>query len=171
MAYLPQSVLVQEQKCFGQFHLTVKYVFTLFTLLLGTVSISTQLVGYYHGLLLLRDLDADLLVDKMLSTELLNTHEQDLILSGYSVHQRNWQLLEHVRHLDTESLLKFSKLVQDIWPQIELQLVTGKVQLYGTKCVCTFMTMQKFKYWSNVHLLCIHEIYLSIIFTSSKVSQ
>ena len=64
----------------------------------------------------------------MLSTELLNIHEQEIILSGCSVHQRNWQLLEHVRHLDTESLLKFSGLVQDIWPQIGLQLVTGKVQ-------------------------------------------
>ena len=133
-----------------------------------TVSISTQLVGYYHGLLL-RDLDADLLVDKMLSTELLNTREQDLILSGYSVHQRNWQLLEHVRHLDTESLLMFSGLVQDIWPQIGLQLVTGKVQLYSTMCVCTHDHKILNIGWMFT-CLCIHEMYLSTIFTSSKVS-
>ena len=73
----------------------------------------------------MRDLDADLLVEDMYLADILNVQEQNLILSGYSLHLRNWLLLEHVRHLDSQSLLAFSKLVQDIWPQIGLQLVTG----------------------------------------------
>ena len=93
-------------------------------LLLGDTSHSTLLIGYYHGLLL-RDIDADLLVNEMFSSELLKAHEQSLILSGHSLHHRNWLLLEHVRHLDSHSLLVFSGLVQNIWPQVGLQLVTG----------------------------------------------
>ena len=73
----------------------------------------------------MRDLDADLLVEDMYLADLLNVQEQNLILSGYSLHLRNWLLLEHVRHLDSQYLLAFSKLVEDIWPQIGLQLVTG----------------------------------------------
>ena len=84
------------------------------------------LIGYYHGLLL-RDINADLLVDKMLSTKLLDADEQSLISSGHSLHHRNWLLLDHVQHLDLQSLLVFSELVQDIWPCIGLQLVTGNV--------------------------------------------
>ena len=84
------------------------------------------LIGYYHGLLL-RDIDADLLVDKMLSTKLLNADEQRLVSSGHSLHHRNWLLLDHVRHLDSQSLLIFSELVQDMWPHVGLQLVTGNV--------------------------------------------
>lgn len=92
----------------------------------GAVSNSVILIGYYHGLLM-RDLDADLLVEDMLLADLLNVQEQNLILSGYSLHLRNWLLLEHVRHLDSQSLLAFSRLVQDIWPQVGLQLVTGMI--------------------------------------------
>ena len=84
------------------------------------------LIGYYHGLLL-RNVDADLLVDKMLSTKLLDADEQSLISSGHSLHHRNWLLLDHVRHLDLQSLLVFSELVQDIWPCFGLQLVTGNL--------------------------------------------
>ena len=84
------------------------------------------LIGYYHGLLL-RDINADLLVDEMLSTKLLDADEQSLISSGHSLHHRNWLLLDHVRHFDSQSLLAFSELVQDIWPHIGLQLVTGNM--------------------------------------------
>ena len=109
-----------------KFWLVLIYIimYCLFHILLGTLSNSIILIGYYHGLLL-RDIDADLLVEDMLSAELLNVQEQNLILSGYSLHHRNWLLLEHVRHLDSQSLLVFSELVKDLWPQIALQLVTG----------------------------------------------
>ena len=92
--------------------------------LLGTVSTSVILIGYYHGLLL-RDIDADFLVEEMLSVNLVNSHDRSLILSGHSLHQRNWLLLEHVRHLDSQSLQVFSILVCESWPEIGLQLTTG----------------------------------------------
>ena len=84
------------------------------------------LIGYYHGLLL-GDIDADLLVEEMLPTKLLDADKQSLISSGHSLHHRNWLLLDHVRHFDSQSLLVFSELVQDIRPHIGLQLVTGNM--------------------------------------------
>ena len=91
---------------------------------LGTVSNSIIIIGYYHGLLL-RDIDADLLVGEMLSAELVNVHEHNLILSGHSLHHRNRLLLDHVRHLNSQSLQVFIELVQDVWPEIGLQMITG----------------------------------------------
>ena len=83
-----------------------------------------MLIGYYHGLLL-RDTNADLLISHLYHNELLLTHEQEMISSGHSLHCRNWLLLEHVRHMNPSSLMIFSKLVNDLWPQIGIQLVTG----------------------------------------------
>ena len=91
---------------------------------IGVVSIPTLLIGYYHGLLL-RDIDADQLTDKMCSTGLLTDHQQTIISSCYTVHHRNWLLLEHVRHMDLESLSKFCKLLQEEWPEIGSQLIMG----------------------------------------------
>ena len=88
------------------------------------MSIPTLLIGYYHGLLL-RDVRADLLTDKMCSTGLLTDHEQAAISSGHSVHHRNWLLLEYVRHMDLEILSKFCHLLQEELPEIGLQLITG----------------------------------------------
>ena len=96
----------------------------MYYLLVGAVSIPTLLVGYYHGLLL-RDIDADLLTDKMCSTGLLTADEQSIISSGYTVHHRNWLLLEHVRHMEVQFLLKFCKLVKEEWVEIGSQLNTG----------------------------------------------
>jgi len=92
--------------------------------LVGAVSISTLLIGYYHGLLL-RDINADLLTDKMCSTGLLSVHEQAIISSGHTVHHRNWLLLEYVRHIHQHLLLDFCKLVQEEKPEIGSQLITG----------------------------------------------
>ena len=91
---------------------------------LEILSSSTLLIGYYHGLLL-RDLNADSLIGHLCYNGLLSTHEQNVILSGHSLHYRNWLLLEHVRHMNSSSLMIFSKLVKDLWPQIGIQLVTG----------------------------------------------
>ena len=87
-------------------------------------STSTLLIGYYHGLLL-RDTSADSLMGDLYSIGLLSAQKQNIVLSGHSSHHRDWLLLEHVRHMDSQALLVFSKLVQDIWPQIGMQLVTG----------------------------------------------
>ena len=100
------------------------FCYTIVVINVGTLSDSVILIGYYHGLLL-RDIDADLLVGEMLSAELMNVHEHKLILSGHSLHHRNWLLLEHVRHLDSQSLQVFSELLHDMWPEIGLQLTTG----------------------------------------------
>ena len=88
------------------------------------MSVPTLLIGYYHGLLL-RDIDADLLIDKMCSTGLLADHEQAIISCGHTVHHRNWLLLEYVRLMHLESLLTFCELLQEEWPEISLQLITG----------------------------------------------
>ena len=88
------------------------------------MSISTLLIGYYHGLLL-RDIDADQLTDKMCSSGLLTDHQQTVISSGHTVHHRNWLLLEYVRQLDLEFLLKFCELLREKWPQIGTQLIMG----------------------------------------------
>ena len=91
---------------------------------IGAVSITTLLIGYYHGLLL-RDIDADLLTDKMCSAGLLTVHEQTVISSGHTVHHRNWLLLEHVRHFKLQLLLEFCKLVKEEWVEIGSQLTAG----------------------------------------------
>ena len=88
------------------------------------ISPSTLLIGYYHSLLM-RDINADLLMDKMSSNGLLATHDQKLILTGHSVHQRNWLLLEHVRHMEMQALMKLCEFVQEISPQVGLQLIAG----------------------------------------------
>ena len=88
------------------------------------MSTSTLLIGYYHGLLL-RSMDADLVTDKMCSVGLLTAHERLIISSGSSIYQKNWLLLEHVRHMDVQALRKFCEVVQEVWPQIGLQLITG----------------------------------------------
>ena len=89
-------------------------------------STATLLIGYYHDLLL-RDINADLLTDKMNSAGLLTDTEVSIISSGHSIHHKNWLLLEHVRHMDVEALVTFCELLQKIWPEIGLQLITGIV--------------------------------------------
>ena len=90
----------------------------------GWISHSSLLVGYYHNLLM-RDVNADLLMDKMSLNGLLAVHDQELILTGHSMYQRNWLLLEHVRHMKMEALVKFCEFVQERYPQIGLQLTAG----------------------------------------------
>ena len=88
------------------------------------MSTTTLLIGYYHGLLL-RSIDADMLTDKMCSVWVLTANEQMVISSGHSVYQKNWLLLYHVQHMGTQALSTFCELVQEIWPQIGSQLITG----------------------------------------------
>ena len=94
-------------------------------ILVGAVLIPTLLIGYYHGLLL-RDMNADQLTDKMCSTGLLTDYEQTVISSGHTVHQRNRLLLEYVRRMELKILFEFCKLTLEEWPEIGLQLITGR---------------------------------------------
>ena len=89
-------------------------------------STATLLIAYYHDLLL-RDINADLLTDKMSSAGLLTDTEVSVISSGHSVHYKNWLLLEHVRHMNVQALTTFCELLQEMWPEIGLQLITGIV--------------------------------------------
>ena len=91
---------------------------------LGTLPTSTLLIGYYHGLLL-RDTSADSLISDLYSNGLMTSQELNVILFGHSFHHRNWLLLEHVRHMNSNALLVFSELVNDVWPLIGMQLTTG----------------------------------------------
>ena len=84
----------------------------------------TLLVGYYHGLLL-ETIDADLLKDKLCSIGLLTAHQEVIISSGHSVYQKNRLLLNHVQQMDVQAFLTFSELVQEIWPQVGSQLISG----------------------------------------------
>ena len=87
------------------------------TKLIGMMATPTLLIGYYYGLLM-QSIDADLLTGKMYLVKLLTATECSIISSGHSVHHRNWMLLEHVRHMDVQALVKFCELVQGIWPQV-----------------------------------------------------
>ena len=98
---------------------------------LGILPASTLLIAYYHGLLL-RDTNVDLLMGDLYWNELLTAHQQAIIFSGHSLHHRNWLLLEHVCHMDTQSLSVFSELVKRVWPHIGIQLLTG---MHVTVCV------------------------------------
>ena len=95
-----------------------------FTHHVGWISPSTLLIGYYHSLLI-RDINADLLMDKMSSNGLIAACDQELILTGQDMHQRNWLLLEYMRHTEVQTLMRFCGLVQEISPQVGLQLVAG----------------------------------------------
>ena len=101
----------------------------------GLISPSTLLIGYYHSLLL-RDIDADVLLDKMSTNGLIASHDQELISASHSNHQQNWLLLEHVRHMEMEELVKFCKFVEESSPQLGLQLVTGMEVLWYLVIKC-----------------------------------
>ena len=75
--------------------------------------------------MLLKDMNADSLIVTLYSNGLLTTLELNVILLGHSFHDRNWLLLECVRHMDPQALLAFSELVKEVWPEIGMQLYTG----------------------------------------------
>ena len=107
--------------------------------MVGAVSIATLLIGYYHGLLL-RDIDADLLTDKMCSTGLLTGDEKSVISSGHTVHHRNWLLLELIRHFELQLLLQLCKLVKEEWVEAGSQLTAGKYTCsLGATYMCTYI--------------------------------
>ena len=101
------------------------YVHTVLNVItIATISTSTLLIGYYHGVLT-KEINADALVERMATNEMLSTSDQELISIGHSLHQRNLLLLGCVQHMSTQTLLTFCELVQELYPNIGLQLVTG----------------------------------------------
>jgi len=105
-----------------------------FIICLATTLTSTLLIGYYHGLLL-RDINANQLVDQMVPNGILTDTEQSIVSTGSSIHQRNWLLLECARHFEKQHLLIFCELVQNIWSVIGSQLIAG---MYVCSYVSTY---------------------------------
>ena len=134
VAYHPQSVIPELERAHSKlynFNISV-----LYTDPLAMMPTTTLLIGYYHGLLL-NNIDADLLIDKMCSVGLLTAHEQNAISSGHSVYHKNWLLLEHVRQMKVQAVMTFCDLIQQIWPQIGVQLITGLCST-GLWCAYTY---------------------------------
>ena len=90
----------------------------------AVMSISSLLIGYYHGLLL-RDIDVDQLSDVMCSSGLLAADDKILIVVSHSSHQKKCMLLEIARHMNEENLPHFCQAVQEVCPQIGLQMNKG----------------------------------------------
>ena len=70
-------------------------------------------------------MDVNFMITKMCSNSLLTACEGELILTGHSTYQRNRLLLEHVRHMQAQTLLTFCEFIQENAPKVGLQLVTG----------------------------------------------
>ena len=64
-------------------------------------------------------------MDKMCSQSVLSPHDQAMILAGHSIPQRSWSLLECVRSMKIQDLVKFCEFVQEILPEVTLQLMAG----------------------------------------------
>jgi len=86
----------------------------------------TLLVGYYHGLLM-RDVNYDLLMDKMCARGLLTGQDKELVFKGYSVYQRKCLLLDYAESMSTEQLVIFCDLVEELYPEIGTQLKIGTI--------------------------------------------
>ena len=96
----------------------------------GLISSSTLLIGYYH-IILLRDINADMLLDKMCTNGFITPHDRELILAGHSIHQQKLLLLEHVRHMEMQKLVKFCEFVKETSLRAGLQLKAGIIFLYS----------------------------------------
>ena len=80
---------------------------------------------------LMTELDSDLVVQHMLSQQILNVLEVHIIMSGMSDYQRKCLLLAKVRLMDTQSLLSFCKILQ----MIDCQKHIANVLLNGKKTI------------------------------------
>ena len=140
IAYPSQSVIQELKRVHSEFIMHYVNAYVIFSYIFCTtfpamMTTTTLLVGYYRGLLL-KVIDFDLLKDKMYSLGLLTANEQVIISSGYSVYQKNWLLLNQVQQMDVQAFLTFCKLVQEIWPQIGSQLISGTYVLLIKQCIC-----------------------------------
>ena len=98
----------------------------------------------------MRDIDADLLINKMCSTGLLLTGDEiSVICSGHTVHHRNWLLLEHVRHFELELLLPFCNLLKEKWVETGSQLTTG---MYLATYIYLYIMCSAYVYAYHVRL-------------------
>ena len=57
-------------------------------------------------------MDSDLIVQHMLSQQLLNDQEVHTIMSATSKYQKNCLVVERIRLMDTQSLVSFCKILR-----------------------------------------------------------
>ena len=74
-------------------------------------------------------MDSDLIVEHMLSQQLLNDQEVHTIMSAASSFQKNCLILEKIRIMDTKSLVSFCEILQmfDFQKHIASVLLNGKL--------------------------------------------
>ena len=74
------------------------------------------------------EMDSDLIVEHMLSQQLLNDQEVHIIMSAASSFQKNCLLFEKMRLMDTKSLVSFCEILQkfDCQKHIADALLNGK---------------------------------------------
>ena len=134
--------------------LNVIHCICLFIHIVAMASPLTLLIGYYHGVLL-RDINADLLIHDMCSKCLLDVHDQSLISAGHSVHHRNCLLLERIRHMDKQAFSAFCNLV----PEVGSQLITAVCKL----CMWLHTYIHSMSLGSHVQsILILHVLYCII---------
>ena len=73
----------------------------------------------------MRNIDVNLVIDKMCLNNLLAPSDQEMMFTAHSIHQRNWVTLEYVRSNGIQVLVKFCEFMQEILPEVGLQLLTG----------------------------------------------
>ncbi len=73
-------------------------------------------------------MDSDLIVEHMLSQQLLNDQEVHTIMSAASSFQKNCLILEKIRLMDSKSLMSFCEILQklDCQKYIADALLNGK---------------------------------------------
>ena len=98
---------------------SVNFVFTC------TDTIKDLIDHYSHYLT--TEMDSDLIVQHMLSQQLLSEQEVDTILSAASDYHRNCLITERVRLMDTQSLVSFCEILQkfDCQDHISSLLLNG----------------------------------------------
>ena len=86
-------------------------------------------------------MDSDLIVQHMLSQQLLNYEEVHNIMSAASDYQKNCLVMEKIRLMDTQCIVSFCEILQmfDCQNHISSVLTNGKFYIYTNiriKYVC-----------------------------------
>ena len=77
-------------------------------------------------------MNSDLIVEHMLSKQLLNDQEVHIIMSAASSFQKNCLILEKIRLMDKKCLMSFCDILQmfDCQKHIASVLLNGKLSIY-----------------------------------------
>ena len=89
---------------------------------------SKDLIDYYSDYLT-TEMDSDLLIQHMLSQQILNDQDVHTVMSAASDYQKNCLVLEKIRLMETQSLVSFCEILQmfDSQKHIANILLNGKL--------------------------------------------